>query len=47
MFTKAIALDPMGGLQLPPDPQLQSFLALPRTIFSVLSPVLGNLGSNC
>ena len=44
---QGITLDPMGGLQLPPDPQLQSFLALPRTIFSVLSPVLGNLGSNC
>ena len=24
-------MEPMGGLQLPPDPQLQSFLASPKT----------------
>ena len=26
---KGISLDPVRGLQLPPDPQLQLFLALP------------------
>ena len=28
---QGIALDLLGGLQLPPDPQLQSFLAWPKT----------------
>ena len=28
---QGIALDPLGGLQFLPDPQLQSFLALPKT----------------
>ena len=35
--------DPLGRLHLPPDPQLQSFLASPKTDetdFFVLSPAL-------
>ena len=28
-FHQDIAPDPLGGLQLPPDPQLQLFLAIP------------------
>ena len=28
---QGIALGPLGGLQLPPDPQVQLFLALPKT----------------
>lgn len=42
-FHQGIAWDPLGGLHLPPDPQLQSFLASPKTDetdFFVLSPAL-------
>ena len=38
------ALDPLGGLELPPDPQLQSFFGYAKNryahIFSILSPDL-------
>ena len=37
------ALDPLGGLELPPDPQLQSFLAMPRIdtpIFFLYYPLI-------
>ena len=39
---QSISLDPLRGLQLPPDPQLQSFLALPKTdapIFFLYCPL--------
>ena len=42
---QGITLDLLGSLKLPPDPQLQSFLALPRTdapIFFMYYP-LGSL----
>ena len=32
---QGIALDPLGGLQLPLKPQLQSFLALPKPDASI------------
>ena len=38
-----IALDPIGGLQLPTDLQLQLFLALPRTHAPIFSPYLATI----
>ena len=40
---QSITLDPLGGLQLPPDVHLQLFLALPRTdapIFFLYYPLV-------
>ena len=40
---QGISLDPLRGLQLPPDPQLQLFLALPKTdapIFFLYYPLM-------
>ena len=40
---KGISLDPLRGLQLPPAPQLQLFLALPKTnapIFFLYHPLI-------
>ena len=45
---QGVALDPLGGLKLPQDPQLQLFLALPRTdvpIFFLYYPLSDHVSS--
>ena len=42
---QAVALGPLRGLQLPPDPQIELFLALPKTnlpVFFLYYPLCTN-----